>query len=109
MVCHCMGNVHYRIFLYSDMKGEIMRNKGFTLIELMIVIAIIAILAAIVIPNAINIMSKGDNGRETIQVMTQEEEAAMEKGEKPIAEKLIKPKKPKVDDDNPYGNTEDKY
>lgn len=80
------------------------RNKGFTLIELLIVIAIVMILAAIVIPNAINIMSKGnDSGGTEIQYQTQEQELQ----EKPIEEKLFKPKKPQTDD--PYGDTKDKY
>ncbi|MDU7886073.1 MAG: prepilin-type N-terminal cleavage/methylation domain-containing protein, partial [Clostridium perfringens] len=40
------------------MKKNIKKKKGFTLIELIIVIAIIAILAAIAIPNFLSIQRK---------------------------------------------------
>ena len=41
------------------MKKNLRKKKGFTLIELMIVIAIIAILAAILVPNFVRARSQG--------------------------------------------------
>ena len=36
------------------------KSKGFTLIEILIVVAMVAILAAVVIPNVIGLMNSGD-------------------------------------------------
>jgi type IV pilus assembly protein PilA len=49
-----------------------MNRKGFTLIELMIVIAIIAILAAIIIPNVMVVVSGGGSSQSNIEVRDQQ-------------------------------------
>ena len=55
------------------------KSKGFTLIELMIVMAIIGILAMIVIPNVVGYLNRDKYAPKQIEVITQEQEREMQK------------------------------
>ena len=64
-----------------------MNRKGFTLIELMIVIAIILILAAIVIPNAVMIFGGGGTSVESnIEVRDQKIPEVVDQQKEPAPE-----------------------
>jgi type IV pilus assembly protein PilA len=52
-------------------------RKGFTLIELMVVIAIIGIIVAILIPNIIAMKRKHGASNKTMEVITQQEEKVL--------------------------------
>jgi len=56
---------------------KIRNMKGFTLIELMIVITIIAILAAIMIPNIGGLLNRDKYAPQQMEVITQEQEKSM--------------------------------
>ena len=69
---------------------KINNQKGFTLIELMVAISIIAILIAIVIPHFYSITTKSENN---IKIITQQEEKVVdEKAPSPPKQpEIIKP------------------
>jgi len=73
-----------------------LRNKkGFTLIEVLVCIIIISILAMITVSFlGVVVTSTGDNSAQ-VEVMTQDEEAALEKTDKPT---LAAPPEVKSDD-----------
>ena len=61
------------------MIQKLRNTKGFTLIELMIVIMIIGIIAIIAVPNIVGYLNRDKYAPKQIEVMTQEEEAQMNK------------------------------
>ena len=70
------------------LKGVIkmLNKKGFTLVELLVAIVIILIMAAIVIPTAINVSDSFKENIQNIEVITQEQEKqrdAIEQKEEP--------------------------
>jgi prepilin-type N-terminal cleavage/methylation domain-containing protein len=71
-----------------------LNKKGFTLVELLVAIVIILIMAAIVIPTAINVSDSFKENLKNIEVITQDQEKQRdaieqkeEPTEKPIEEK----------------------
>jgi prepilin-type N-terminal cleavage/methylation domain-containing protein len=71
-----------------------LNKKGFTLVELLVAIVIILIMAAIVIPTAINVSDSFKENIQNIEVITQEQEKqrdVIEQKEKPT-EKPIEEK-----------------
>jgi len=63
-----------------------LNKKGFTLVELLVAIVIVLIMAAIVIPTAINVSDSFKENIQNIEVITQEQEKqrdAIEQKEEP--------------------------
>jgi prepilin-type N-terminal cleavage/methylation domain-containing protein len=76
-------------------------KKGFTLIELMIVIAIIMMLAAIIIPNVINYTNRGNGSNDIVIIdKSQYNEKTLDKSDDMTDNKVSTDK---------WGDTESRY